>query len=311
MADREHTKEPMRIRPLSQVWLKTSSLALALLLSISGCRKTTPPGANVVSGKMGDTAYTFLHWKEGLRVMLWFDRTDEVWSAGSGSTEDTVHKMEGYASSAEGRRVEWQLETADGKTAAFRLDGQPYDLARGALFLVTTTGPSTQVRQLDRDLSAVQPTNAGCEAFSETDPDVSLFIRSTQGAWSFVCPVTEPLWLKPPDDPAVQGSPEPGYYYVNQDRSMWASAWWKGQKEDALRATEEGVKVGWFRPAGADLEITGRRLDSESPPLEAHLPCCYPTRFQASGLVFPMAGCWEVTAKAAHSQLSFVVSIGS
>jgi hypothetical protein len=121
------------------------------------------------------------------------------------------------------------------------------------------------------------------------------------------CPVTEPIWAMPPEDAAVQGSPEPGYYYVNDDRSMWASAWWHGQEDHQLRVGEEGVKVGWFRPAGATLEITGQRIDAQAPALEAHVPCCYPTRFQATGLYFPAEGCWEVTGRAAERELSFVV----
>jgi hypothetical protein len=121
------------------------------------------------------------------------------------------------------------------------------------------------------------------------------------------CPLTEPVWDKPPDDSAVQGSPGYGYYFVNEDRSIWASAWWTEQEEYHLRVSEEGVKVGWFRPAGAALVITGQRIDAQAAPLEAHVPCCYPTRFQATGLIFPTEGCWEVTAKAAESALSFVV----
>jgi hypothetical protein len=93
---------------------------------------------------------------------------------------------------------------------------------------------------------------------------------------------------------------------VNEDRSIWASAYWG---EYHLRAGEEGNKVGWFRPAGAELEITGQRLDGEAPPLEAHASCCYPTRFQASGLYFPTEGCWEVIAKAQDKELSFVVRV--
>jgi hypothetical protein len=65
--------------------------------------------------------------------------------------------------------------------------------------------------------------------------------------------------------------------------------------------------MGWFRPAGETLTITGQRLDAEAPPLEAEIPCCYPTRFQATGLYFPTEGCWEVNAAAAESELSVVV----
>lgn len=122
------------------------------------------------------------------------------------------------------------------------------------------------------------------------------------------CPVSEALWVIPPEDSAVQGSPAYGFYYVNNDRSLWASAWWTGKDENYLLSGAD-IKVGWFRPAGAELKITGRRLDEQAPPLEAHIPCCYPTRFQATGLSFPTEGCWEVTARAADSELSFVVLV--
>ena len=121
------------------------------------------------------------------------------------------------------------------------------------------------------------------------------------------CQVTEPVWTKPPEDSAVLNEPEFGYYFLNADRSIWASSWSAGGNENYSQAREEGFKVGWFRPAGSKLEISGRRLDAQAPPLEADVPCCYPTRFQATGLYFPTEGCWEVRAKAADSVLLFVV----
>jgi hypothetical protein len=122
------------------------------------------------------------------------------------------------------------------------------------------------------------------------------------------CPETEPAWVKPPADAAVSGPPAYGYYFLNEDRSIWASAWWEDAEVYMLRANED-IKVGWFRPAGAVLEITGHRLDGKAPPLESHVPCCYPTRFQATGLAFPEQGCWQVTAKAADSQIEFIVKV--
>lgn len=124
------------------------------------------------------------------------------------------------------------------------------------------------------------------------------------------CAITEPVWAKPPNDAAVQGEPGFGYYFINEDQSIWAAAWWaEPELEYLLVASENGIKTGWFRPAGATLEITGQRLDAQAPPLEAHVPCCYPTRFQATGLSFPTEGCWQVTARAADSELSFVVEV--
>ncbi len=121
------------------------------------------------------------------------------------------------------------------------------------------------------------------------------------------CPITETTWVKPPEDSAVGGSMAYGDYFANEDQSILASAWWAEPEAYQQYASEGGVKVGWFRPEGAELHITGQRLDGEAPPLEAHVPCCYPTRFQATGLVFPTEGCWRVVATAAESELSFVV----
>jgi len=123
------------------------------------------------------------------------------------------------------------------------------------------------------------------------------------------CPVTEPDWIEPPKDSAVQGPPTFGHYFVNDDYSILASAWWEGNAEYQLHPSEDGIKVGWFRPEGATIEITGQRLDAQAPPLEAYVPCCYPTRFQATGLAFPTEGCWEVTATAADSVLSFIIKV--
>ena len=123
------------------------------------------------------------------------------------------------------------------------------------------------------------------------------------------CPVSEPLWIKPPEDSAVNDPPVDGYYFVNEDRSIWASAWWIEQAENYLYVKEDGFKEGWFRPAGAELQITGHRLDGLSLPMKAHVPCCYPTRFQATSLYFPTAGCWKVTAKATDSILTFIVQV--
>ena len=103
--------------------------------------------------------------------------------------------------------------------------------------------------------------------------------------------------------------PQFGYYLVNADQSILASAWWFESEDYPLQAGEDGNKIGWFRPAGAELEITGRRLDAQAPPLEAHASCCYPTRFQASGVYFPAPGCWEVTARADNSLLKFMVLV--
>jgi hypothetical protein len=134
-----------------------------------------------------------------------------------------------------------------------------------------------------------------------------LFILSACSGPQSACPLTEATWIKPPEDSAVLNEPAFGYYFVNEDQSIWASAWWTENEEFPLRAGDEGNKLGWFRPAGAELVITGQRLDGDAPSLLAEIPCCYPTRFQATGLYFPTEGCWEVNAKSGDRELSFTV----
>jgi len=134
-------------------------------------------------------------------------------------------------------------------------------------------------------------------------------LSPTAASSDFACPVTEAVWAVHPEDNAIMGTPAFGYYIINQDQSIWASAWWWESEEFPLRASTQGNKVGWFRPAGETLMVTGRRLDGHSPPLETHIPCCYPTRFQSSGLYFPGEGCWEITATAGESVLTFIVRV--
>lgn len=126
---------------------------------------------------------------------------------------------------------------------------------------------------------------------------------------TYACPLTVPLLLTPPEDSAVLSSPAPGYYFVNEDRSIWAVGESAADAPQRWRADSAGVKVPWFRPAGELLQIGGRRLDGDAPPLEADVPCCYPTRFQATGLYFPTEGCWQVTAQAGGATLIFVVRV--
>ena len=152
-------------------------LALLLLVSAAGCQKSTPPGPDVAYDTIGNTNCTLLAWKEGLRVNLWFDFTGNFHSNGSGSTSDPIYKETGYAQAADGRQVNWQIETADGKSATFSIAGQPYDLAKGALFLVTTQGGKTQVQQLSFDLSKLPAVHESCQTVADSSPDVSSFIQ--------------------------------------------------------------------------------------------------------------------------------------
>src|SRR5919197_4700408 len=119
------------------------------------------------------------------------------------------------------------------------------------------------------------------------------------------CPVAATIYDRPPRDPNPF-YPDIGFntWYINADRTIWATVGSEG-----FRQGEN--KVIWIRPSGAQLIVTGQRLDARAAPLSADIPCCYPSTFQASGLTFPTSGCWQVTAKAGTAELQFVALVGS
>ncbi len=126
--------------------------------------------------------------------------------------------------------------------------------------------------------------------------------RPAQTAAAEPCPVSTPVTEAPPDDPNADpfGS---GPWFANADRTLWA--FWGAGWQPGLN----GNKVIWIRPAGAPLEVTGRRLDGESAPLRVDIPTGYGTGFQVTGVYVPAEGCWEVTARAGESRLQFVVEV--
>ncbi len=85
------------------------------------------------------------------------------------------------------------------------------------------------------------------------------------------------------------------------DGAIWASI----EPDGSIVA-----KLGWWRGVAGKLAIGGRRLDASAPPLRAHVPDGYGvTGFQATGIIFPTAGCWKVTGKVGGASLTFVVLV--
>jgi hypothetical protein len=64
-----------------------------------------------------------------------------------------------------------------------------------------------------------------------------------------------------------------------------------------------------MRPANTELNITARRLDGDAPQLRVGPAAPYETAYVAIGVVFPEAGCWEVTATAGTSTLTFITRV--
>jgi hypothetical protein len=174
-----HTDEGWGESDWGVVAFKGGRVAQAELFNFGFSSRSTPPGADAAGGSLEQASYIFLRWKEGLAVMMWHDFLESGRGSGSGSTTDPIYQYQGWAESSDGRRFEWEVQTADGKTALFKIDDTSYDLADGRLFIVTIKDGKTQVRQLDRDLSNVQTDRESIVTFAKNDPDVAEFAGVT------------------------------------------------------------------------------------------------------------------------------------
>jgi hypothetical protein len=124
------------------------------------------------------------------------------------------------------------------------------------------------------------------------------------------CPVTKPNQNTPPGE---RGSPS---HYGNG--ALWTVlppagrvVFWPGGPGQVLPDGSLSMKFPWWRGAvSGQLTIEGRRLDGPAPSLRASIPEGYgDTGFQATALIFPQEGCWEVTGKVGHANLTFVVNV--
>lgn len=161
------------------------ALWLALILGLNACAgKTTPPGANMISGSLITLeglagSYTILQWREGLSISIVDDRQGSHESSGSGSTDDPIWRGQGKISTENGRGVTWRVETTDGKTAQFYINEQAYDLTEGTLFLIKTNAESPQIMQYQSHQNGGCSNDETCQRLLMQDAVVLQFTRET------------------------------------------------------------------------------------------------------------------------------------
>jgi hypothetical protein len=157
------------------VLLLSACLAVA---SLTACApRLTAPAPDVAAGAVDGTGYRFLRWKEGLAIIIWYDFRGDSGSSSTSSGGDlgspSTYTIHGYAESEDGDRFEWEVETSDGKSARFRIDGRPYDLSQGTLFIVSTADGLADVTQLERGLSGVEPNHTSVAAFARGNAELA------------------------------------------------------------------------------------------------------------------------------------------
>ena len=113
------------------------------------------------------------------------------------------------------------------------------------------------------------------------------------------CPVTTPITITPPDSKYRDPLPR-GAYYASADEMILVSAeeWGQGSR-----------KILWIKPLGSRLTVQGRRLDGDAAPLWPDNSSGNYGDFEASIVIIPTAGCWEIEARANSSMLRFVLYI--
>ncbi len=119
------------------------------------------------------------------------------------------------------------------------------------------------------------------------------------------CPVTRPNGQTPPGEARSPDHHGNGALWtaLPPDGKIWAGP------NNIMPDGSIDVKFPWWRGVRGLLTISGRRLDVPAPPLRADIPDYGLTGFQASGVIFPTEGCWEVTGRVDSTSLTFVTLV--
>jgi hypothetical protein len=124
-------------------------------------------------------------------------------------------------------------------------------------------------------------------------------------SWVTSCPVSRPNG----GHPAGQA---PDRWYHGRG-GLWTILWPRGMAPIPSGNVQRNgwlyLKVPWWRGPGSEgkVRIHGRRLDKSAPVLRADVPVGYGNSgFQASAILFPTVGCWQITGRAGRGSLTMV-----
>jgi len=159
-------------------------------------------------------------------------------------------------------------------------------------------------------LAAVAP--AATPARSPRPVPTSRPLPAPPAPGAAACRVTQPNGDVPPG----LGNPDYASGYGND--ALWTNLWMWGDAPrvpaPASHVLPDGslgpVKWAWYRYRPGRLAVEGRRLDAPAPPLRVEISDGYGTSgFHPVSLIFPTAGCWEITGRVGDASLTFVTLV--
>lgn len=153
--------------------------------------EVTPPprGAGAESGPLGRGWVFAPYWGGEYRLFVFTDiprrSTDMLQTGVSMSMDDGIVSMAGRQYSQGAKKVLWRAVIREDGAGHISINQRPFDISSGRVFLVATSGPASQVTQMQLGTS-VQLTpaadslghapSAGLRSFAEETPRVAAFL---------------------------------------------------------------------------------------------------------------------------------------
>ena len=80
---------------------------------------------------------------------------------------------------ADGRKIQWSYRTQDGRGGTATIDGRQFDLAKGAVFLISARQGKTTVEQVAIDASKLRDdTTVQFLGWAKTEPQIAAFYKA-------------------------------------------------------------------------------------------------------------------------------------
>jgi hypothetical protein len=163
-------------------WVIGVGFAIAACAALAGCSGHSWGGGGHSAGeaKAGGVMvnYTIRHLTYDGRV--YFVLAADDCSGGSSGSGPTAR---GQLYAVDGRKIPLSCTTTDGKNGTVIIDGQQFDLAKGAIFIVSAKENKTKVEQLAVDMSKLQgdPVHEKVQGLADTEPRVAAFFKEARG----------------------------------------------------------------------------------------------------------------------------------